>query len=423
MRLKRDLLGIILAFMTTGAVATSADTNAYQELYQQHDRQEAKIDGLIDSEFVSTNEQKQLAQALKTVQAAEKTETRRSLKSKLANQQKLLSKVKKSAAEKEEQTAKKEYAALSKEVAALDKKRQENYILAEDAEDVTTLKNKLQEVAYSEKVQPIRELENAVVNEKIELEEHQTKLISLVDELKQINETSTELANKNRLRDQDKESLSKDRGENSRFFEDADDLELVESRKATSKSLIEQLQAKQERTEKDFAEYEGKANELITSIQSLLAAGELTQAEKDTLQSGAQVLSNTLEMQDYKPGDLQSDYQRLQSSYNQYLENSAQRAAEAQKKAQQEAAEQAAREAAAAKQAAERAQANAASSNPAAGSSQVGGWHQAPAGHKYLKESSGLTYGQVKMPENFRLITIEEAAQYRPGHGNGSAKQ
>jgi hypothetical protein len=53
----------------------------------------------------------------------------------------------------------------------------------------------------------------------------------------------------------------------------------------------------------------------------------------------------------------------------------------------------------------------------------VGDWHQAPAGYKYLKVESGKTYGQVKNPGNFSLITEAEAANYSPGHGNGSAKQ
>ncbi|QBO37145.1 hypothetical protein EQG49_12115 [Periweissella cryptocerci] len=52
------------------------------------------------------------------------------------------------------------------------------------------------------------------------------------------------------------------------------------------------------------------------------------------------------------------------------------------------------------------------------------GWHQAPAGYKYLKSASGCYYGQVKNPGNFSLISADEAyASYRPGHGNGSAKQ
>lgn len=425
MKLKRDLLGIILAFLTTGAVATSADTNAYQALYQQQDRQEAKIDRLMDSEFVSTNEQKELAQELKNVQAAEKNETRRSIKTKLAEEQKLLVKVNKNAAKKEQQAVKKECAALSKKIESLGKKSQESYVLAEDSEDVANLKSQLQEVETSKKIQPVRELEKEVSKERNELEHHQTKLISLVDELKKINETSTELSNKNRLQDQDKEALNKDRDENSRFFEDADDLSQVESRKETSAALIQQLQTKQEKAEKDFAEYEGPANELIASAGTLLASGDLTQDEKNQLDSGLQSLSRTLAMQDYSAGDLGTDYQTLQTNYKQYLGNSERRAAEAQKKAEQEAAEQAAREAAAAKQAAEtaQAQANAANNDASASPSQVGGWYQAPAGHKYLKESSGLTYGQVKIPANFRLITIEEAAQYRPGHGNGSAKQ
>ncbi|MFC6346575.1 hypothetical protein ACFP66_04725 [Vagococcus carniphilus] len=50
-------------------------------------------------------------------------------------------------------------------------------------------------------------------------------------------------------------------------------------------------------------------------------------------------------------------------------------------------------------------------------------WHKAPAGKRFLDKESQLTYKQVKNPSNFEEISEEEAAKYKPGHGNRSAKQ
>jgi hypothetical protein len=132
------------------------------------------------------------------------------------------------------------------------------------------------------------------------------------------------------------------------------------------------------------------------------------------------LLNNALGLKDYEPGDLATNFQSLKMDYDSSLSTSNQRVAAAKKAEQEKAAQE---KAAQEKAAAEAAQQQAAASASPASSTVVGGWYQAPAGYKYLKGDSGKTYGQVKNPGNFSLITDSEAAAYTPGHGNGSAKQ
>lgn len=43
MKLKRDVLGVVLAFMSTGLVATGLNNDAYQTVYDTQAKQEQKV--------------------------------------------------------------------------------------------------------------------------------------------------------------------------------------------------------------------------------------------------------------------------------------------------------------------------------------------------------------------------------------------
>ncbi|WP_313466803.1 hypothetical protein [Carnobacterium sp.] len=424
--MKRSLLGIILAFSTAGVIATNVDAKAYQDIYEQQDQQEIQIKEVLASEFISADDHKLLKQGLERIEKAEQKETRRSLRSMMAEEEKHLSEVQKHLNSKEAQVAKSEFTQLMKDLKSLEKKSQEPFIVAEDSKQIEELKKELTNLSAAQKVQPIRILSSELSNLSTQMSDNQSLLIDSIDELKELNKLAEDLSKKKYLLTSDKEALKNDEKENAKYFEDADNFELVKSRKSDSKELIERLQTKQEETEHDFQENESQTNELIQSTSSLLSEGDLTSEEKDKLNGASQTLSNSLKMDNYEPGDLAKNYETLQTKYDEFLGNSNQRISEAKKKAEQEAAEKTAREKEeAAKQ--QTAQQASSASSPSSGSTSSptlsGEWYQAPSGYKFLKVSSGKTYGQVKNPNNFSLITATEAANYSPGHGNGSAKQ
>lgn len=422
MKFRQELLGIVLAFAAAGFIATNADAKAYQEVYQQRDPQVVKIKKALSSEFISAADKKQLQQDVKNNNEAEQTETRRSLRTRSEKERKLLSEVQTRMTAAEEKAAKSELAELSADVESLEKKSQEKFILAADAQQTRIIRSSLTKLNSSDKVRPIRDLASQTKHLSSEMKDNQSKMKDLAAALKESNQASADLSKKNYLLESDKEELAKNQKENTKFLDDADDLEKALARKNESEALVYRLQKKQEKTEKDFKENESQANDLLKSSNDLLAAGSLTAAEKEALTGAQQALSSSLSMKNYKPGDLASNYQALHTKYDESLNISNQRIEEAKKKAEQEAAEKAARE----KEEAEKQQAAAASSSSApAPSLAADGWYQAPAGYKFLKVDSGLTYGQVKNPGNFSLITDAQAAEsgHRPGHGNGSAKQ
>lgn len=447
MKLKRTLLGIIFSFSTVGIMATAVDAESYQEVYDQQDQQEKQIQAALDSEFISADDHKLLEKELEHVNEAKENETRQSLRAMIAEEEKQFSKVKERLDVKEAEAAKVEHAQLTKDFSSLEEKGEEPFVVAEDAQQIESLKDELTNLDSTEKVQPIRTLASKMDELSTQIGDNQTQLIQLVDELKELHQSAEELSKNQYVLASDKEALENDEKENAQFFEDADDVEVVESRINDSKALIDGLQTKQQETEQDFKENEGQANELLQSANSLLSKGDLTTEEKEALHEVSQTLSNSLELKDYEPGDLAENYSVLQTKHDDLSDKSNERIAEAKKKAEQEAAEakkkaeqeaakkaeKAAQEKAEAKKRASQQSDNNSSksnnssstkSNDSTSSTTVsGGWHQAPAGHKYLKVSSGKTYGQVKNPGNFSLITVEEAAKYSPGHGNGYAKQ
>ncbi|MCI1904306.1 MAG: hypothetical protein LKJ03_09520 [Enterococcaceae bacterium] len=123
MKLSRETIAIILAFITAGSVMTTVDAEAYQTVYKEHDRQEQKIQKVLASEFVSAKQEEQLKKDLKAIEQAEKKETRHSLRSRLAEEKALIAKIQKSAAAKEAQAAQTELAKLTDTVTTLEKKK------------------------------------------------------------------------------------------------------------------------------------------------------------------------------------------------------------------------------------------------------------------------------------------------------------
>lgn len=152
----------------------------------------------------------------------------------------------------------------------------------------------------------------------------------------------------------------------------------------------------------------------------LLAKGDLNSDERAELNGIRTGLNEALSLKNYQTGDLSSSYTTLKISYDSSYRLSNERKEQTKRLAQEAARKKAEEEKAAQKQT----QANTLLNNKTpAPIPNSGGWNQAPAGYKFLKVESGKTYGQVKNPDNFRLITEAEAAKYTPGHVNGSAKQ
>ncbi|MGE7366666.1 hypothetical protein ACQKKE_08470 [Desemzia incerta] len=420
MKLKRALLSIVLAFSTAGVLATNIDAKAYEEVYEQQDHQEQQINKTLNSEFISADDHALLANELERIQEAEQTETRRNLEAMINTEEKLLAEVRTRLDAKEAEVAESELEKLADDLAVLDQKKEEPFIVTKDIQDIETLTNKLAGLSSSKRVEPIRVIAVEVSRLTAQISENQTELVHLVEALKEDNQLAEELLKDTYVLAVDKELLQNDGKQNEQFFEDADDLAVVVSRQEDSEALIARLQNKRKIIEIDFQKNESQSNELLASVNSLISTGDLTTEENSSLKEARQTLADALEMKDYKPGDLGKKHTVLQNEYEELLEKSTQRIADAKAEAEQEAAEKpAAKEQE--KQQSSSSSSNSGSSTPSATVSN--GWHQAPEGYKYLRIDSGKTYGQVKNPGNYKLITIQEAANYSPGHGNGSAKQ
>lgn len=428
MKLRRELLGIILAFTAAGTIATNADSTAYQEIYAQQDKQEKQIHVALESEFISQKDTALLEKSMQQIEEAEQKATKRSLKAMLEQEEQDLADVQKRLADKEEKVAATEYKQLAKELEALAEKRQEPFIVKEDTEQLAVFQESLTDLEDAQKVDAIRTLASEIDALAKAMDDNQKKLVALTNTLKEANTTNEALTKAKYLSTSDKDELKTDREENTKYLKDADNLEQVTTRKTESVALIDRLEKKNKDSEQDFKDNEKSAKELVQATNTLLSEGDLTSDEEKELKSTSETLNKSLKLEVYVPGDLAKHSTSLQTIYDEYLENSDKRIAEAKKKAEQEAAEKAAREKeeAAKQQALAEEQARNSASNAASSSSAptlVGEWYQAPAGYKFLKVESGKTYGQVKNPGNFSLITEAEAANYSPGHGNGSAKQ
>lgn len=427
MKLRKELLGIVLAFSMTGIIATSVNANAYQDVYDQQEKQEQKINTLLQSEFISEEEQSTLEHELTSFDQVKDSENRQGLLDLIAQSEAALAKVEKSVSSAEANAVKTELSQVKTQLDALAKKSDEAFITKDDQTQINEITEKYQTVFGTSEITPVRSLANEVTTLAKAVESHQKELISLVDKLKEDNKATDTLLKKDYLSESDKKDLTQNKADNQTFFEDADEKQAVEARQSTSAKLIENISQRQEATAKEFKDYESKAKSLIKETTSLLDDGDLSEDETKELTTAKTTLEETLALKDYKPGDLKDDFSALDSQYDSAKTNSDKRIADKKKEAEAAAKaerEKQAKEQAAAAEQAKAEEANQASANQATPSpSLVGEWYQAPAGYKFLKAESGKTYGQVKIPSNFSLITVSEAQNYSPGHGNGYAKQ
>ena len=93
MKLKRDVLGVVLAFMSTGLVATGLNSDAYQTVYDTQAKQEQKVQQALNSEFITPPDKKELQQTVTTFAKVKTSENRSKLQEKIKQQEKLLHKV------------------------------------------------------------------------------------------------------------------------------------------------------------------------------------------------------------------------------------------------------------------------------------------------------------------------------------------
>ena len=437
MRLKRALVGIILSFSASGFIATGVNEGAYGDVFAEHGQQQGQMNALLSSEFISSDDQQLLSAGLKQMIESKQHDTRREIRQTMDDQKQLIEDVTLNNQVNEQKVAQDEVGSLKEQLKQLEEQSEQPYIVKEDEAQVANLVSQLDSVSSSPTVAPIRVLASEVATFSSEMTQHQKEMHATVDDLKAFNEETRTIMKSKYLLASDKKALEQDSKENQKYFKDADDLASLATRKSESQELIRMIQVKVDETTDEFASFEKDARELVKSSENLLSKGDLTKEEQKELQQHIGLVNNALNLKEYSPGDLESAMGDLDASYDDLHEKSEERIAEAKKKAAEEKAKREAeeekrkaeeekrqREAQAAaeearQQEVQQQQAQASSATPTL----VGEWYQAPAGYKFLKVESGKTYGQVKNPGNFSLITTAEASNYSPGHGNGSAKQ
>lgn len=434
MKLKRDVLGVVLAFMSTGLVATGLNTDAYQTVYDTQTKQEQKVQQALNSEFITPPDKKELQQTVTTFAKVKTSENRSKLQEKIKQQEKLLHKVHLRLIKKEAKVAAQEYDTVTADLADLKEKSQEPFITDDDEKRVAVLTDELTEISSPQKVEPVRTLATKTEKLAAEMKENQAEMLDFVANLKEDNKTVKTLQNHKFLTKTDKTELATLQKENEKYFKDANDLHVLKSHRDNSQNIVTTLQSRATATEQDFKENEKIARELIKATNELLAKGDLNSDEKIELNQVRTALSDSLSLKNYRPGDLSNSYTTLKTNYDSSFKVSNERQAKAKQLAAEAAARKKAAELKAVKEAQEKAerqkeaQAQTVVNTPSNNDTPTaiptsGGWHQAPSGYKFLKVESGKTYGQVKNPDNFSLITVAQAANYTPGHGNGSAKQ
>lgn len=430
MKLKRDVIGVVLAFMSAGFVATGMNASAYQEVYDTQAKQEQKVQKAIASEFITPQDKNELKQTVVAFDEAKTKENRDSLQDKIKQQKKLLAKINSRLEINEAKTAAHEYNKIIDKLGMLTKKSQEVFIEKADEQQVEVLATELAEITAPKKVKPVRQLAKKTTALAEKMSDNQTEMKNFVANLKADNQAAVALQKNKFLAKTDKNELGKLQKENEKYFKDADDLITLQSRREASNSLLFTLQDRAKDTEQDFSENEEVARKLIQAANELLAKGDLNPTEKTELNQVRTALNDALGLKNYQPGDLSSNYTALKTNYDSSYKVSNERKIEAKRQAEEAARKKAAKRKEAQEKAEQQKAAQAQKGENAAANNEIpapipsaGGWHQAPPGYKFLKVESSKTYGQVKNPGNFRLITEAEAANYTPGHGNGSAKQ
>ncbi|MEG3033713.1 MAG: hypothetical protein RR813_10995, partial [Enterococcus sp.] len=139
MKLKRDVLGVVLAFMSTGLVATGLNSDAYQTVYDTQAKQEQKVQQALNSEFITPPDKKELQQTVTTFAKVKTSENRSKLQEKIKQQEKLLHKVHLKLIKKEAKVAAQEYDTVTADLADLKEKSQEPFITDDDEKRVAVL--------------------------------------------------------------------------------------------------------------------------------------------------------------------------------------------------------------------------------------------------------------------------------------------
>lgn len=208
MRLRRDLLGIVLSFLTVGTFATSVDADAYQELYNQQDRQEETIKETMASEFTTEDDHQELQDYLDQIAEAEKSETKTSLQSLINKEKDFLASVKERNSDKEANVATSEIKKLEKALNTLKSKSEEPFILSSDQDKLNNLSHQMTDVRSSKMVAPVRDLSADISKLASVMGRNQQKILKLVDSLKEANKQADSLAKQKYLTDDEKKSLS-----------------------------------------------------------------------------------------------------------------------------------------------------------------------------------------------------------------------
>jgi hypothetical protein len=404
--IKKKLVGIVLSFAAVGGIATNTYEASYQKIYDEHETNKTEMLKIMESEFISDSDKSMLENQLTRFADVKDSDVKSKLTDLIELEQENIETVQQAIVKNEATVAKKEINVLQTELEKLTSKSEEPFILKEDA----LLIDKLQQV------KPVREIAQEVDDLSIQLIDNQKQAKSSVEELKEFNKKLEDLSKHEYVLVPDKKLIKETQKENAELFDHVDDLQVVKDRQKESNQLVEKITTKIKDSEFDFKEHGPKVKELINLSNKLLSEGQLEDSEKEQLNSYVTVIKDTLEKKGYNPGDLKKHYERIQPEYETLLKNSQKRLAEAAEKAAAEAKRQAEETRKQEEEARKQAE-------QAVGPTMNGDWYQAPAGFKYLKVTSGKTYGQVKNPNNFSLITEAEAANYSPGHGNGSAKQ
>ena len=418
MNLKKELLGIVLAFSTVGVIATGADANAYDTVYKQHEKQEKMINNAIESEFISQEDQALLSERLEYFDQEKTKKTRRQLKGIIKKDSHHLEKIEDRLLEKEKRVARAEFKQLKKTSDLLEKKGQEDFVVALDRGHIKEAIEEVDRLSDSSKVGPIRDLSKEInhLNQTVKL--NQEAMVELVKDLEKSNNTSEELLKNKFVSEEEKSKLKADQKTNQELLKNLNSVDDTRDKREETYQLIETIQKKKELATEDFKGYEKKTKELATSMDTLLSDGLLTDEETKTLKTNHQKINEKLKLKGYDPGDLGENYHQWDESYTNALKSSDAKKEEKRKQEEAKKEQQRAEEARIAKE-----QAEEVARNTPGEPQLVGSWYQAPHGFKFIKWESGKTYGQVKNPGNFGLITVAEASNYSPGHGNGSAKQ
>ncbi|MGY3719191.1 hypothetical protein [Vagococcus carniphilus] len=414
MKLKQTILSIAVTFLSVGAVTTTVDSSKYQQIEELQAKQEVKIKKAITSEFITPKERQILNTDMANFRRAEKTESRKKLLDLIDKEKENIKKIEKNLVKTEAETAKKELSELKNQYTTLEVQSKEAFVFKDDKSKVVEIKKEIDKLPKNiKKVQPIRSISFKIGELSASIRKIQIEAKSATDKLKELNNQSEELSEKNYLGSADRDTLEKDREKNNQLIKNSDSISTIETREKESKELIDKLSKKSDETEKDFKENEEDARKLSKSINTLLEEGELHSDEKEELSKLSKTLTKSLDLTEYKPGDLGKNYSTQKETYDKYEKNNLDRKAEKKKKEEEE---KAAKEKVKKEEEEKKKRKEEASSNSVE-------WHKAPAGKRFLDKESQLTYKQVKNPSNFEEISEEEAAKYKPGHGNRSAKQ